>query len=154
MGHDGTHFSLLVIFQVWLDYQNHPSCFGSWGRGGTAASCLLGISNAKNNHKTNLKSRRAHFICKHNRSDCTHGPATRTRTFFTNSIKRSSASQYFPACQYNEMHGNLRPSVSLFIQCPHRSGRAGFCHRASSAPEAAVMSHIAHFNILRCWGSV
>lgn len=57
----------------------------------------------KTQHKNNLKQSCAHSICRHKHWNCPHSPATHTWTFCTNSIKCSSAFQYFPTCHYKEM---------------------------------------------------
>lgn len=84
---------------------------------------------AKSQHKTNLKQSCAHSICRHKHLNCPHGPALHTWTFCTNSIKCSSAFQYFPTCQYKEMcaHKNLCLLSSLFIYSHYFSGSAVFC---------------------------
>lgn len=102
---------------------------GSWGRGETAAGSLPGFSNAKITTQNQPETELAQSICRHKCLNCPHGPALHTWTFCTNSIKCSSAFQYFPTCQYKEMcaHKNLCLLSSLFIYSHYFSGSAVFC---------------------------
>lgn len=87
----------------------------------------------KPQHRNNLKQSCAHSICRHKHLNYPHGPALHTCTFCTNSIKCSTAFQYFPTCQYKEMcaHKNLCLLSSLFIYSHYFSGSAVFCDLAA-----------------------